>query len=125
MRVRAEGWRQAGSSARVRYSRLEVAAVIAAGAGRYANSMAWKSGVEVREDCNSESQTQHRALRSWLLRKSTSKRVVEEAARKDLLRGETEKCGAFGDAREFRVRESRFMPQPGPPVENEVGFRQR
>ena len=86
--------------------------MIAADAGRYANSIAWKSGVEVREDCNSESPTQHRALRSWQLRKSTSKSVVEEAAIRDLLKGEAEKCGAFGDAREFRVRESRFMPQP-------------
>jgi hypothetical protein len=40
------------------------------------------------------------------------KDVVEEAGRKDLLGGEAEKCGAFGDAREFRVRESRFMPRP-------------
>ena len=41
----------------------------------------------------------------------------------DVLVGEAEKCGAFGDARQFRVRESRFMPRP--PVENEVGFQQQ
>ena len=62
--------------------------MIATDAGGYANSIAWKSGVEVREDCNSESPTQHRALRSWQLRKSTSKSVVEEAGRADLFVGE-------------------------------------
>ena len=99
--------------------------MIAVDAGRYANSIPRRRGVEVRGDGNSESQTRHRALRSWLLGKSTPKSLVEEAARMDVLVGEAEKCGAFGDARKFRVRESRFMPRAWPPVENEVGFQQR
>ena len=69
--------------------------VIAADAGRYANSIVGKSGVEVRGDGGSESQTRHHALRSWLLRKSISKSVVEEAERRNLFGGEAEKSGAF------------------------------
>ena len=61
--------------------------VIAVDAGRYGNSMVWKSGVEVCGDRNSESQTRHHALRSWILLKSTEKSVVEEAARRDLFGG--------------------------------------
>jgi hypothetical protein len=91
----------------------------------YANSMLWKSGVEVCGDCNSESQTRHHAPRSWLLRKSASKRVVEEAEREDLFGCKAYKSGGWRDARRFRVGESRFMPQPLLPVENGVGFQQR
>jgi len=39
-------------------------------------------------NCGSESQTGHHATRSWLLRKSISYKVVEEAGRRDLLSGE-------------------------------------
>jgi hypothetical protein len=59
--------------------------VIAADAGRYANSIEWKSGVEVRGDRNSESQMRDQALKSWLLQERTLKGVVEEATGRDLV----------------------------------------
>jgi hypothetical protein len=49
----------------------------------------------VRGDGNSESQTRHHALRSWLRRKSSPKSVVEEGGRTDLFGDEAEKSGAF------------------------------
>jgi hypothetical protein len=50
----------------------------------YANSIVWKSGVGVCGDRKSESPTRHHGPRSWLLRKSASKSVVEETERRGL-----------------------------------------
>src|SRR5580704_6592627 len=57
------------------------------------------------------------------MRKRIVKRVVEELERE--VRSEARHRSRGRVEKHFRIGESRFMPQPGPPVENEVGFQQR
>ena len=98
--------------ARFRYNDLKEAARGCGGCGPYANSIGGQSGVEVRGDCAAARHTRPHARISWLPRKSASKSAVEEAEKRDLFDGKAQKSGACGGTRRFRVRESRFMPQP-------------
>jgi hypothetical protein len=111
-RERARGTHKHGVFARFRYNDLKEAARGCGGRGPYANSMVGQSGVEVRGDRAAAHHTRPHAPISWLPRKSISKSVVEEAEKRDLFDGKAQKSGACGGTRRFRVRESRFMPQP-------------
>jgi hypothetical protein len=111
-RERARRRHERGVFARFRYNDLKVAARGCGGRGPYANSMVGQSGVEVRGDCAAARHTRPHAPISWLPRKSISKSVVEEAEKRDLFDGQAQKSGACGGTRRFRVRRSRFMPQP-------------
>jgi len=104
---------------------LDVAARDCGGRGPYANSIVGRNGVGVRGDCATERHTWHDGAISSLRRQSTLKSVVEKAERRDVFSDKAERYGPCRGARRDRSGESDFVLQRWPPVENEVGFRQR
>ncbi len=57
------------------------------------------------------------------MRKGIVSSVVEELEK--YVRSEGRDRGTERVEKQFRIGESRFMPQPSPAVENEVGFQKR
>ena len=68
--------------------------------------------------------TTHDTMRhgSWLRRESIVKRVVEEAGRRDRLRGKAQRYGACGRTQSFRIGESRSCRSRDPRWRTKLDF---